>query len=127
MKKLVFAFGLSILFFNITKAQNIKGEKMRELSSETKNPKNQILSKKEVLTIENENKDIEVIKIKGTPANNGVNPLYILDGKEITSEEVNKIDKNKIDKIDILKDEKATQIYGEKAKNGVIVITSKKK
>lgn len=54
-------------------------------------------------------------------------PLYILDGTEIPSFKLEKIDPNTIEKIDVYKDEKAILRYGEKAKNGVIVITSKKK
>ncbi|MEA5256335.1 M56 family metallopeptidase [Arcicella aquatica] len=54
-------------------------------------------------------------------------PLYILDGTEIPSFKLEKIDPNTIEKIDVYKDEKAIVRYGEKAKNGVIVITSKKK
>lgn len=56
----------------------------------------------------------------------GTEPLYILDGKEITKSDLNeKINPKDIDNISVLKDESATKIYGEKAKNGVVVITSK--
>lgn len=54
-------------------------------------------------------------------------PLYILDGSEVPSLKLEKIDPNTIEKVDVLKDEKAIMRYGEKAKNGVIIITSKKK
>lgn len=54
-------------------------------------------------------------------------PLYILDGNETPTFKLEKIDPNTIEKIDVLKDEKAVLRYGEKAKNGVIIITSKKK
>ncbi|MEA5403145.1 TonB family protein [Arcicella sp. DC2W] len=54
-------------------------------------------------------------------------PMYILDGVETSSLKLEKIDPNTIEKIDVLKDEKAIMRYGEKAKNGVIIITSKKK
>lgn len=54
-------------------------------------------------------------------------PLYILDGKEITKDDLNgKITPDEIENINILKDESAVKIYGEKAKNGVVLITSKK-
>jgi TonB-dependent SusC/RagA subfamily outer membrane receptor len=53
-------------------------------------------------------------------------PLYILNGVEISSEEMNLIDPNKIGSIDVLKDKSAESIYGEKGKNGVVVITLKK-
>lgn len=54
-------------------------------------------------------------------------PLFILEGKEITEEEMNLIDPEKIESLTVLKDKSAETLYGEKAKNGVIVITLKKK
>ncbi len=58
---------------------------------------------------------------------NDVNPpLYILDGKEITKEQMSAFDPNNIDAVNVLKDEKATKKYGKKGKNGVIIITLKK-
>jgi TonB-dependent SusC/RagA subfamily outer membrane receptor len=52
-------------------------------------------------------------------------PLYILDGKEITS--LDHLHPEDIDSISVLKNNSATSVYGEKGKNGVIIITSKKK
>ncbi|MBX2967593.1 MAG: TonB-dependent receptor plug domain-containing protein [Cyclobacteriaceae bacterium] len=56
----------------------------------------------------------------------GAQPLYVLDGKIIQQEDVEKIDPKNIESIEVLKDEKATNQYGDEGKNGVIVITSKK-
>lgn len=56
----------------------------------------------------------------------GGKSLVILDGKEITHDEMNKINTNDIQSFTILKDKSATDKYGEKGKNGVIVITLKK-
>ena len=53
-------------------------------------------------------------------------PLYIIDGKEATEANIKKIDPKKIERIDVLKDKTAIERYGEKAKDGVIVITLKK-
>ncbi|WP_162558700.1 M56 family metallopeptidase [Robertkochia solimangrovi] len=52
-------------------------------------------------------------------------PLYILDGKEITQEELQNLSPENIASISVLKDHSATNVYGEKGKNGVILITSK--
>jgi beta-lactamase regulating signal transducer with metallopeptidase domain len=54
-------------------------------------------------------------------------PLYILDGKEYTPEQIEKldIDPNTIESITVLKDEAAVKKYGEKARNGVIIIKLK--
>ncbi|SHJ20454.1 TonB family C-terminal domain-containing protein [Tangfeifania diversioriginum] len=51
-------------------------------------------------------------------------PLYILDGKE--TESIDDILPKDIESIDVLKGESATNLYGEKGKDGVIIITSKK-
>ncbi|WP_208889749.1 M56 family metallopeptidase [Polaribacter sejongensis] len=51
--------------------------------------------------------------------------LYILDGKEVTPEVIKDLNSDDINSMSVLKDEKATVVYGEKGKNGVILITSK--
>ncbi len=53
-------------------------------------------------------------------------PLIIIDGKESTAEEIKNTAKEKIESINILKDNAAKEAYGEKGKNGVIVVTLKK-
>ena len=58
---------------------------------------------------------------------NGVTPLYIVDGKEISSAELALIDPQSIESINVLKDKSATTLYGEKGKDGVVIITSKKR
>ena len=53
-------------------------------------------------------------------------PLFILDGFESTLAAINDLDINRVASITILKDAASTAIYGSKAANGVIVITTKK-
>lgn len=50
--------------------------------------------------------------------------LYLVDGKEVES--LDNIVSDMIESISVLKDETAVRHYGEKAKNGVIIITTKK-
>jgi TonB-dependent SusC/RagA subfamily outer membrane receptor len=52
-------------------------------------------------------------------------PMMIVDGKEITEGTLNDISPDKIEKVEVLKGEKAAEKYGEKGKNGVIIITTK--
>jgi TonB-dependent SusC/RagA subfamily outer membrane receptor len=52
--------------------------------------------------------------------------LYIIDGKEMESGSMKDIDPNTIKSINVLKGETALKLYGEKGKNGVIEITTKK-
>jgi len=53
-------------------------------------------------------------------------PLYIIDGEESTKEEMGYINPKDIAEINVYKDESALSVYGEKGKNGVVVITTKK-
>ena len=52
-------------------------------------------------------------------------PTIILDGSEITMQDLYDLDINEVEKITVLKDASATALYGSKAANGVIVITRK--
>lgn len=53
-------------------------------------------------------------------------PLYVIDGKIISSEKI-KMDTISIESIRVVKGKEATDLYGEKAVDGVIIITTKKK
>jgi hypothetical protein len=57
--------------------------------------------------------------------NSSKKPLFILDDVEISYEEMQKIDPNTIKSINVFKDKNAIEKYGEKGKNGVVVITIK--
>lgn len=52
-------------------------------------------------------------------------PTFILDGFEVTMQTVYDLDVNRIESITLLKDAAATAIYGSRAANGVLVITTK--
>nr|WP_315157383.1 MG2 domain-containing protein [uncultured Flavobacterium sp.] len=66
------------------------------------------------------------ISIRGNASMSGAAPLYIIDG-EIASEGIFKnIKPSDILSIDVIKDASATALYGEKGKNGVVIITTKK-
>jgi len=61
----------------------------------------------------------------GSIAPGGNNPLYVVDGYPTTGG-INNINPNDIASIDILKDASATAIYGIRAANGVVIITTKR-
>ncbi|MBQ8422649.1 MAG: SusC/RagA family TonB-linked outer membrane protein [Coprobacter sp.] len=52
-------------------------------------------------------------------------PTIILDGSEITMQDLYDLDMNEVESINVLKDASASALYGSKAANGVIVITRK--
>lgn len=56
----------------------------------------------------------------------GSEALIIIDGKEKTYEDMKQMDVNTIKSISVLKAENATKLYGDKGKNGVIIISTKK-
>lgn len=54
-------------------------------------------------------------------------PLYVIDGKEMPAGfTLSNVDPNTVESITVLKDKSAVSIYGDKGKDGVIIITSKK-
>lgn len=66
-------------------------------------------------------------KIRGVNSiNAGTTPLFILDGIAISASDFSSINPNDIDNISVLKDASSTSIYGARAANGVIVITTKR-
>lgn len=52
--------------------------------------------------------------------------LYILDGKEISSDAFRTIDRDKIELVNVYKNQKAVELFGERGRNGVIEIKTKK-
>lgn len=67
------------------------------------------------------------IRLRGVNSiNAGTTPLFILDGAPISSSVFNSLNPGDIENITVLKDAASTAIYGSRAANGVIVITSKK-
>lgn len=72
------------------------------------------------------------IRIRGVSSLSGVNePLYIVDGVPVgggssSSNPLASIDPSDIVSMEVLKDASATAIYGSRASNGVIIITTRK-
>ena len=66
------------------------------------------------------------LKIRGKSSiNNSNEPLYIVNGAEMSKEEFSNIASSDIKSVNVLKDANATSIYGAKGNNGVIVVTLK--
>lgn len=56
--------------------------------------------------------------------NNPNTPTFIMDGFEVSIQKVSDLDPNRIQSVTILKDAAATAMYGSRAANGVVVITT---
>ena len=70
------------------------------------------------------NGDVDV-KIRGVSTLGNSKPLYIIDGIPSTRS-MNEIATSDIESIQVLKDASAATIYGSRAANGVIIVTTKK-
>ncbi|HAH24376.1 MAG TPA: hypothetical protein DCL77_11585, partial [Prolixibacteraceae bacterium] len=62
----------------------------------------------------------------GNADGSSAQPLIVIDGVITENANINNIPPETIESINVLKDESATKLYGEKGKNGVILITKKK-
>lgn len=68
---------------------------------------------------------LPTVRIRGTGTTlGGQDPLYVVDG--VITEDIRNINSADIVSMDILKDASATAIYGMRAANGVLIITTKK-
>src|SRR5690554_5482659 len=65
-----------------------------------------------------------LVRIRGIGTVGNNDPLYVVDG--VPAGGLNQINTNDIESIEILKDASAAAIYGSRAANGVVLITTKK-
>tara|TARA_R110000868_G_scaffold145181_1_gene365098 strand:+ start:17546 stop:19579 length:2034 start_codon:yes stop_codon:yes gene_type:complete len=66
------------------------------------------------------------IQIRGASSVEEKQPLYIIDGTPVDDFTEGDLDTNEIQNIEILKDASAIALYGNRATNGIILITTKK-
>ena len=66
------------------------------------------------------------VMIRGVTTVGDSSPLYVVDGVPLNASNINFINNNDIESMEVLKDASASAIYGTRASNGVIIITTKK-
>jgi TonB-linked SusC/RagA family outer membrane protein len=66
-----------------------------------------------------------VVNIRGAGTAGNATPLYVVDGV-VVDNGISYLDPSVIERIDVLKDAAAASIYGARAANGVILVTTKK-
>ncbi|MDR1756608.1 MAG: SusC/RagA family TonB-linked outer membrane protein, partial [Culturomica sp.] len=67
------------------------------------------------------------IRLRGINSiNAGNTPLIIVDGAPVTASALRSLNANDIENVVLLKDASATAIYGSRAANGVMIVTTKK-
>ncbi|HSR37852.1 MAG TPA: TonB-dependent receptor plug domain-containing protein, partial [Phnomibacter sp.] len=68
------------------------------------------------------------IRIRGINSMQSANdPLYVVNGVPVGRSEFSKLQPAEIERVDVLKDAAASAIYGSKASNGVVIISTKDK
>ena len=66
------------------------------------------------------------VRIRGIGSfNSSQDPLYIIDGVPMTAGSLNTLNSNDIESMQVLKDAASASIYGSRAANGIIIITTK--
>lgn len=112
-------------------AVSVRGEELKKISPtnlfkalQAYEPSFRIVENKEVGADPNAVPDI-LIRGKSSFEGNSNNPLFIMDGYEVSLETVFDTDMERISRVTILKDAAATAIYGSRAANGVVVIETK--
>ncbi len=67
-----------------------------------------------------------MIRIRGIGTINDSNPLYIIDGMPTDQNGMESVNPSDIESIEVLKDAASGAIYGARAANGVVLVTTKK-
>ena len=81
----------------------------------------------QVFTSSGEPSEDVTMRLRGVNSiNAGTEPLIVLDGAPVSSSVFNALNSNDIESIVVMKDASSTAIYGSRAANGVIYITTKK-
>ena len=81
----------------------------------------------QIMTGSGEVNQTSSIRIHGIGSiNAGTSPLILLDGAPISSSTLLALNQNDIASINVLKDAAATSIYGSRAANGVVLVTTKR-
>ncbi|MDO3627310.1 TonB-dependent receptor [Mucilaginibacter sp. BT774] len=102
----------------------VKGEDLKNLP--VSNPATAIQGKAagvDIVRSDGSPGSIPSIRVRGTGTVNVADPLIIIDG--VPASGLNDVNSNDIASIEILKDASASAIYGSRAANGVVIITTK--
>ena len=105
---------------------NVSGENIQKLS--TSNVFTALQSQTPGVTIMQNNGQPGagyIANIRGLGTNGESRPLYVIDGVARGNDALNSMSQADIESIDILKDAASSAIYGARAANGVVLITTK--
>lgn len=103
---------------------SVKGDELAKMPST--NPISSLQGKVPGLTVSNSGRagSSPVVRVRGVNSTTNANPVYVVDGLLVDNIDfLNPLD---IETIDVLKDPSSIAIYGLRAANGVIAVTTKK-
>lgn len=115
-----------IVFINGKKLKTTSDKDVKAIVEEKSN-KNVWVTKddieeKDIIILQNAHDDDNVF----ISTKSGKDPLFIVDGEEVSKEKFRELDPKQIESMTVLKDKPAIEKYGDKAKDGAIVIKTKK-
>jgi len=101
----------------------VKGKKIKVVKGDVESVwvSDDAKEEEDVIILKNANDNISISGKKGK------DPLYIVDDKEITKEQLADVKPDMIESVTVLKDKSAIEKYGDKGKDGVIIIKTKNK
>lgn len=71
-------------------------------------------------------RDNAIVRIRGVGTMNNADPMVVIDGMVSTTDAMDNLNPSDIASISVLKDAAASAIYGSRAANGVVLITTKR-
>jgi len=66
------------------------------------------------------------VQVRGVGTFGNTAPLYVVDGVPMQGQDMSTLDQSAIESVEVLKDASAAAIYGARASNGVVLITTRK-
>ncbi|MCD9610149.1 VIT domain-containing protein [Tenacibaculum maritimum] len=85
-----------------------------------------LLGKSSGVKISQDNQKTTKISIRGNTSLHQNDPMYIVDGVSVKKNFIEKIKPEDIDAVQVIKPFDAIKLYGEKARNGIVIFTTKK-
>jgi TonB-dependent SusC/RagA subfamily outer membrane receptor len=124
------AIVLGTLVFGVSKAYEQEGvqEKFQNIKINANLPEPAAaMEEKEAVLVQSLQRDAhKAVVVANDTLPLGIQPLVIVDGSIAPNDAMSKLDSEDIQSIDVIKDASAINIYGSKAQNGVIKVTTKK-
>lgn len=98
----------------------------RESKPVSRNIIQSLLGKSSGVNISQDNQKTTKISIRGNSSLSQNEPMYMVDGVSVKKNSIEKLKPKDIDAVQVIKPFDAIKLYGEKARNGIVIFTTKK-